>query len=368
MKNLLLLGTLMLLATACSSAPDQPQARSVNQVRTQVGTEEQQVVDQTDPGEWAKARGSILRTFAFRALEKGLVQQAREYLSEACEIDATDTASHAALARLYLAEGDAEGALTYAERAALVSPEDPEINMVYAAALAENHRLEEATIALEKTWEVVEHNPQFARAILTHYSAMGQTTEAKDFVHMMLTEDPAHAASWSLAGDLMLATGDLEGATEAYRKAIEIDPYTPTPESVQMALGEGTSGEDPMFTAAKEAEEGGNYEAAANLYRFLVESQPLNAEVRLGLSRVLWAQGRFELADMQMQKVATGVRGWRGHLLQAKLDLRLERPAKAKTSLLLALRERPDLQSAELLLAYAEEQLVEARNDGTEEM
>ncbi|MHC4380986.1 MAG: tetratricopeptide repeat protein, partial [Planctomycetota bacterium] len=229
MKNLTLPGTILMFATACSNAPEQQQVQSVNQVRTKVGPVEKQVAEQTDPGEWAKARGSILRTFAFRALEKGLVQQAREYLSEACEIDATDTASHAALARLYLAEGDAESALTYAERAAIVVPEDPEINMVYAAALAENHRLEEATAALEKTWEVVEHNPQFARAILTHYSAMGQTSEAKDFVHRMLTEDPGQAASWSISGDLMLATGDLEGATEAYRKAIEIDPYIPTP-------------------------------------------------------------------------------------------------------------------------------------------
>lgn len=368
MNNFTIPGSLLLFLTACStSAPQQQQqSMAVNQVRTQSGSVPQGPED-IDPDEWVQARGSILRTFAFRALEKGLVEQAREYLHEACEIDPSDTACHAALARLYLAEGDAVSALTYAERAALVAPSDPEINMVYAAALAENNRVEEATLTLEKTWEEVEHNPQFARAILTHYSALGQTDQAKDFVHRMLMEDPAHAVSWSISGDLLLAEGDLEAATEAYRKALEIDPNTPTPSAVENALGQQPVGEDPMYSAALAAEEKGQFEAASNLYRFLVESQPRNSEVRLGLSRVLWAQKRYELADMQLTKVASGLRGWRGHLLQAKLDIRFGRHGKAKASLLLALRERPDLKSAELLLVYVKERIAEEQADGTED-
>ncbi|MFK5956216.1 MAG: tetratricopeptide repeat protein [Planctomycetota bacterium] len=356
-----------MLATACSSTPDSQAAIAVNRIQVDSGSVTQAMPDNADPSEWSKARGSILRTFAFRALEKGLVEQAREYLTEACEVDATDTASHAALARLYLAEGNSSLALTYAERASLVSPDNPEINMVYAAALAENNRMEEATATLEKTWDALEHDPKFARAILTHYSAMGRTDEAKDFVHRMLTEDPTHASSWSISGDYMLAVGDLEGATEAYRKAIEIDPNTPTPESIQFKLGANNANADPMFTAALAAEEKGQYEAAANLYRFLVESKPLNNEVRLGLSRVLWEQGRYQLCDMQMNGIASGVRGWRGHLLQAKLDIRFKRFGKARTSLMLALRNRPDLRSAELLLAYVDQQIKEERNDDSED-
>jgi Tfp pilus assembly protein PilF len=367
MNNFTIPGSLLLLLSACSTAaPETQQPVAVNQVRAENGSVPQAPQD-VDPDEWVEARGSILRTFAFRALEKGLVQQAREYLHEACEIDPTDTACHAALARLYLAEGDPGSALTYAERAAQVAPEDPEINMVYAAALAENNRVDEATLTLERTWEEVEHNPQFARAILTHYSAMGQTDQAKDFVHRMMTEDPTHATSWSIAGDMMLAQGDLEGATEAYRKALEIDPNTPTPSVVENALGQLPVGEDPMFSAARAAEEKGQFEAASNLYRFLVESQPRNSEVRLGLSRVLWAQKRYELADMQLTKVATGLRGWRGHLLQAKLDIYFERYGKAKTSLMLALRERPDLNSAEMLLVYVKDRIAEEMTDGTED-
>jgi len=367
MNKALLTASLMLLATACSTTPETQAAIAYQQTTVENGSATNTVPDGADPSEWSKARGSILRTFAFRALEKGLVKQAREYLTEACEVDSNDTASHAALARLYLAEGNQDLALTYAERASLVAPNDPEINMVYAAALAENNRLEEATATLEKTWATLEHNPKFARAILTHYSAMGQTDEAKDFVHRMLTEDPTHASSWSISGDMMLAVGDIEGATEAYRKALEIDPNIPTPESIQFKLGESSSEADPMFAAALAAEEKGQWDAAANLYRFLVESKPLNHEVRLGLSRVLWAQGRYQLCDMQLLQVASGLRGWRGHLLQAKLDIRFNRLGKAKTSLMLSLRERPDLKSAELLLAFVDQRIEEELNDTSED-
>lgn len=320
-----------------------------------------------ETGDWQEARGSILRTFAFRALEKNLVEEAREYLTEACELDPNDVACHAALARLYLAEGDAQSALVYAERAAAAAPDSPEISMVYAAALAENNRMDEATETLETAWKAVENDPIFARAILTHYSALGQTDQAKDFVHQVMMNDPNHATSWALAGDLLLSEGDLEGAGESYRKALEIDPNTPTPSSIEMVIGKNPAGEDPLVSSAQAAEAKGDLESATNLYRFLVDTKPLDMNVRLGLSRVLWAQNRYEQADYQLSKVALGVRGWRGHVLQAKLDIQFERYGKARTALKMALRERPDQRAAELLLAFVEERIQEELADSQED-
>jgi tetratricopeptide (TPR) repeat protein len=334
---------------------------------TQGGQKQELNGEPIETSDWQEARGSILRTFAFRALEKNLVEEARQYLSEACEINPNDIACHAALARLYLAEGDHQSALVYAERASIVAPDNPEISMVYAAALAENNRLEEATATLETAWEAVESNPLFARAILTHYSAMGETQEAKDFVHRVMMEDPTHATSWALAGDLLLSEGDLEAAGESYRKALEIDPNTPTPASIELIIGKTPPGQDPLYSTARSAEENGDLDAAANLYRFLVDTKPLNMDVRLGLSRVLWAQKRYEQADFQMSKVGIGVRGWRGHVLQAKLDIHFERFGQARTALKMSLRERPDQRAAELLLAYVEQRIEEDLADGQED-
>jgi|FLOH01.1.fsa_nt_gi Tfp pilus assembly protein PilF len=334
---------------------------------TQDGNKRELDTEPVETSDWQAARGSILRTFAFRALEKNLVEEARSYLTEACEIDPNDIACHAALARLYLADGDQKSALIYAERAARVAPNNPEISMVYAAALAENNRMEEATATLETAWNEVEHNPIFARAILTHYSAMGRTDQAKDFVQKILMEDPSHASSWALAGDLLLSEGDLEAAGESYRKALEIDPNTPTPESVQLILGSTPAGQDPLFSVAQAAEAKGDYKSATNLYRFLVETKPLNMDARMGLSRVLLEQKRFEQADYQLSQVTLGVRGWRGNVLQAKLDIHFERYGQARTALKLALQERPDQRAAELLLAFVEERIQEDLADGQED-
>jgi len=338
-----------------------------NMAVTQEGRQTQLSGDPVETSDWQEARGSILRTFAFRALEKNLVEEARQYLSEACEIDPNDVACHAALARLYLADGDHQSALVYAERASLVAPNNPEISMVYAAALAENNRMDEATATLETAWEAVENDPVFARAILTHYSAMGQTDEAKDFVHRVMMEDPTHATSWALAGDLLLSEGDLEAAGESYRKALEIDPNTPTPASIELVIGKTPPGQDPLFSTAQSAEENGDFESAANLYRFLVETKPLDMNVRLGLSRVLWAQKKYEQADHHLAEVAMGVRGWRGHVLQAKIDIHFKRYGQARAALNLALRERPDQRAAELLLAFVEERIQEELTDGQED-
>jgi Tfp pilus assembly protein PilF len=367
--------TIALCGASCSAFgprdyadSDLPPGQATNSVT--VMQDGQKRVINAEPGEtgdWQRARGSILRTFAFRALEKNLVEEAREYLTEACELDPGDVACHAALARLYLAEGDPQAALVYAERAAIAAPNSPEISMVYAAALAENNRPDEATATLETAWEAVENDPVFARALLTHYSAMGQTQEAKDFVHKVLMDDPAHASSWALAGDLLLSEGDLEAAAESYRKALEINPNTPTPESIELIIGRTPPGQDPLFSTARSAEENGDYDAAVNLYRFLVDTKPLDMEVRLGLSRSLWAQKRYEQADYQLSKVALGVRGWRGHVLQAKLDIEFERYGQARTALKMALRERPDQRAAELLLAFVEERIEEERSDGQED-
>lgn len=367
----------MILAGSVSCSVIGPRDYGENQPQTEAVAASEFVIDgrteeldrePTSTEEWQEARGSILRTFAFRALEKNLVEEARAYLTEACELNPNDVACHAALARLFLAEGDARSALVYAERAARVAPDSPEISMVYAAALAENGREEEATLTLETTWRAVENDPVFARAILTHYSAMGQLDQAKDFVTRMLTEDPNHATSWSMAGDLLLSEGDLEAAAEAYRKALELDPSTPTPESVELIIGRTPPGMDPLFSVARSAEEKGDLQSAANLYRFLVDTKPLDMQVRLGLCRVLWAQGKQEEADYQLNKVAVGVRGWRGHLLQAKLDIHFERYGKARTALKLALRDRPDQRAAELLLAYVDERIQQERDDGREDI
>jgi hypothetical protein len=50
------------------------------------------------------------------------------------------------------------------------------------------------------------------------------------------------------------------------------------------------------------------------------------------------------------------VRGWRGHLLQARIDIQAGRWAQARSAILLAQNERPGMRAAELLLEFVEKQ------------
>jgi Tfp pilus assembly protein PilF len=351
LKRTLALSLLVAGSCATTTTTDNDAPVRVNgQTSDNTGTE-------LDGEKWNEARGSILRTFAFRALEKGLVEEARQYLTEACEADPGDVESHAALARLYLAEGDGRSALVYAERAATVAPSNPEISLVYAAALAENNREAEATETLETAWAAVEHDPAFARAVLTHYAALGDKERAEDFVARQLKEDPDHASSWSLAGDLLLADGDVEGAAESYRRALELDPRTPTPGSLDHLLKNSEGKEDAAMEAALRAEDRGDLESAANVLRFLISAYPADTDARVGMARVMWKMDRAAEADRHLQHVTYGQRNWRTHLLQAKIDVHFDRYGAAKSSLLLAQHERPGLKSIDLLLGYVDSQL-----------
>ncbi|MDP6963219.1 MAG: tetratricopeptide repeat protein [Planctomycetota bacterium] len=351
--------------TSCAtSAP--PQAVAVNEVR-HLSEAEVERMESVDIDEWNAARSNILRTFAFRALENNLIEEAREYLSEACEINAEDTACHAALARLYLAEGETAKALAYSQRAHAVAPDNPEISMVYAAALAESGDTSAASEALESTWVAIENDPSFARVILTHYAATGQTDQAQDFVSNMLQNSPNHASSWTTSGDLLLAQGDLSAAAEAYRTAIKIDAKVAMPDSIRLSLGHENIAEDPMFAAALRAEQNGDFESAHNLLNFLIERDPQNDDFRLAAARVNWAQRKLDYAQSHLNKVAISDRDWRGHLLQAKLDISRKQFAQARTTLQMAAQNRDGIRSVELLMSYVE-QNIQATQAETESL
>lgn len=345
--SMLVAGSCATTTTHDNNAPVRVNGQTSNEKSTEL-----------DGEQWNEARGSILRTFAFRALEKGLVEEARQYLTEACAADPSDVESHAALARLFLAEGDARSALVYAERAATVAPTNPEISLVYAAALAENNRHEEATTTLETAWAAVEHDPAFARAVLTHYAALGEKERAQDFVARQLKDDPDHASSWSLAGDLLLADGDVEAAAESYRRALELDPHTPTPGSLDHLLKTSEGEEDAAMEAALRAEDRGDLKSAANVLRFLISAYPLDTDSRVAMARVMWKMDRAEDADRHLQHVTYGNRNWRTHLLQAKIDVHFDRFGAAKSALLLAQHERPGMKSIDLLMGYVDNQLA----------
>jgi len=307
--------------------------------------------------EWDGARAGIVRTFAFRALERDLVEEARGYLREACEMDPTDTACHAALARLFLAEGDARAALPYARQAARTAPENAEANLVLAAALAENQREEEATAHLKKVWLASGPRIEVARALLTHHASLGGAQAARVFVEDLQVSQPLEARTWAISGDLDLAEGEVDAAADNYRRTLEIDPSFSVPVSLHSRLDISTPGKDPIWVSARDAESRGDWKGAGRLFRFLVQTRPEDWRARSGLARSLWREGRVAESSTILEQVPIASRDWRDHMLAAKIAMHAEAWEGARGNLMVALELRPGLEAAELLLRRVQEEI-----------
>lgn len=324
-------------------------------------------VPTTDAGDsqhWREARADICRSFAFRALERGLLEEARGYLEEACSADPSDSASHAAMARILLTEGDRSAALTYAQAAAAAAPNDPSVQMVLASALAEEGSEHEATVALEEAWKVSAADPAFSRALLTHYAATGGTKAADSFVRELLAREPDSAQAWALAGDRFLIDGDVEAAEEAYRQALARDADLGVPRSLarrlgrRLDLGDG----DPVMAQAAQAEEARDWASATQLYRFLADRDGVTSSMTLsGLARSQYHQGHLQQARGSLARIAEEDWTWRERMLEAKLAIAGESWLDALDALQLVLAERPSLRAAELLRGFVQIRLSEQR-------
>jgi predicted Zn-dependent protease len=181
----------------------------------------------------------------------------------------------------------------------------------------------------------------------------------------MLREDPQHASSWTTSGDLLLSQGDLTAAAEAYRTAINMDPNVDMPESIRIALNETAAGIDPMFSAAQSAENSGDLDSAINLLRFLIEREPQNELFLMATARVYWAQNNSNQAQNFLSRVSVSKRDWRGHILQAKLDITNKRFTQARTALMMASSDRDGIRSIELLMQYVDSKIATVTTDST---
>lgn len=353
------LAPLALCLAACSSTPMAEQ-QDLNEVRGANGGRVAKA-QQTSVEDWADARSEILRTFAFRALEKNLIEEGRNYLQEACDLDPLDTGSHATLARLFLTENDPRSSLAYSERAIELSPGNLDLSLVYAAALAETDQPELATAELEKytDWQTIAATPELARAMLLHYASTGGLEDAHEFLERMTEHLPDSPYTWAMVGDLFLASGDVRNAAEAYMQALDRDPTIPTPRIISEELGvQASQGIDPVLIAARNAEETDDFAGAERLYRFLQRSKGESAEVQAGLARVLWRQQRFEEANDLVNRMDPSLFTWREHMLVAKIAIGLKDWEAARGALMMAQRERPGLKAAELLLTHVRQEMT----------
>lgn len=351
---------LILLLGACETLESDTYPGQEPRYRV-VETEDHPAED-VDTDEWQQSRANVLRTFALRALDQGLIEEARSYLEEACDTNPGDLAAHVTLCRLLLAEGHHESALAYATQARRYHPENPNVKLVLAAAMAENEQERDATRLLEEAWQDSQHDPELARALLTHYQSLGGEAMAHRFAQDVLDENPDNAQGWALTGDVHLSTGDLDSAADAYQEALDRDPNTPVPYAVSDKLGVERGLNDPVIASAQGAESAGDLEGAERLYRFLAESRPDDREVNAGLARVLFRMERMEEANRALARISEDDRTWREYLLESKIAISTQQWQQARESLLRTRELRPNTRVVKMLLEHVDARIVGGDN------
>jgi len=205
-------------------------------------------------------------------------QDAIASLSEVLRINPRILSAQLMLSRLHLAAGDAPAALQLAAEARKAAPSNPDVQYTYARTLL----------------------------------AQGNFVQAEPEVRALLAKYPQFAASHNIAGMLLLARHDQQGARAAFGRALERDPNSiealdgllsldAAAGSLQAAVGrvEGRVAKNPKsapltFLAARTYAAAKQPARAEAALRSLLDLDPGNLNAYLMLGRLYAAQGRLD--------------------------------------------------------------------------
>ena len=158
-----------------------------------------------------------------KARQKRYDEASKEY-REVLRIDPLNFQGHLRLARVYLAKKENEKALEFANGALGIDPKSPDAMLMVGTLLMAGGDYPGARAQFTKAVQI---NPRLVRARL-HMSyllkRLGEVDEAIAQVTAAMRIEPENAKVHSVLGRLHLFRNDYVGASEAFQKAIALDP------------------------------------------------------------------------------------------------------------------------------------------------
>jgi len=127
-------------------------------------------------------------------------------------------------AQLALAKGDHAAALNYAQRAAQAAPNDPQLWFLLGYAARLDGKLQQAVEAYSHGLRLSPNSLDGISGLAQTYSSMGKTDDAMKMLRQTTSADPRRAGDELLLGDLMMRSGDYQGALDPLTKAERVDP------------------------------------------------------------------------------------------------------------------------------------------------
>ncbi|MGE3775951.1 MAG: tetratricopeptide repeat protein [Pirellulaceae bacterium] len=139
-----------------------------------------------------------------------------------CQPDYAEAWSNRGVALATLGDvGSAEAAF---RQAAALAPHRADVLRNWSRALRKLERNEEAAEVWRKSQEPPSENLARARDDAIALRRAGRPREAMQAIHRVLGRNPRYVPGLVMIGELLLESGDIEGAERAFRQAVEIDP------------------------------------------------------------------------------------------------------------------------------------------------
>jgi len=179
--------------------------------------------------------------------------------------------------------GNYPGAVRAYERGLAVAPENVELLNALGFALFQQGKSREAVTALEKALAVDPKHGKAHNNIALAAIDLGELELAEAHYRESLAIEP-QAAIYNDLGFVLERQGLTEDAAAMYRKALELDPRSPSAHS--------NLGADLLRR--------GEYAEAEGHFRAALDAKP-SAQALAGLGRALWKQGRVDEALSNLQ-------------------------------------------------------------------
>jgi len=262
-----------------------------------------------------------LNAEGLQLITAGHYEGAIEKLNAAVEKDPGNKAFVTNLAFAYYRSERYDEAVEQFERAALIDPSDPLIFLDYGRCLKRAGRNDRALQKLQQAAKLGEGNPKLPSILLEIslcYENLGMPDQSIETLRMAIEKMPA-AEYYTRLGDLLLDSGDIEGAEVEYRNAIDISPnYAPAMNNLGLMLSandrkaegikmfEMVLSRDPyngpaLNNIALEYWEADDLESAIKSIKVAIRSEPSNALYHYHLAMFLKDSGEDREAIEELQ-------------------------------------------------------------------
>lgn len=301
------------------------------------------------PQEGIRKRGQLLMLGALANYGLGSSTKAQGYLESYLKVHPEHAGARKMLGSLYLKEKRAAVAIPILEKAAQLTPGDPDILALLASAYLQQNQHVKAANLLEQAGSAVQHKPEIsaslgisllgvgrfdsglqhirdayrqqpadgrlATALVMLYIQHGQPREAVNVANALVkgSAKQRQAPAYNLLGVAKAAANDPNGARAAYEKALSLDAKL---DAARLNLGK-------LESAL------GRYDAAREQFGKLIRRNPRHGKAQFEYARADAAAGKLPEAIGRLEKLRVIDNGLDVGLTLGDYYLANNQPAKA---------------------------------------